>query len=138
MLSSIINKFGSILYIQIWENRFRAVDIKTSAVFDEKPLLQITTDKKSIITAFGNSAYINPINAFSHPRSLLNDFYSAERLPQAIVKKVIGKKLISPAPAIIIHPMEKIEGGLTSIEIRAFTEMAYGAREVAIYKVIKP
>lgn len=49
MLSSLINKFGSILYIQIWENRIRAVDIKMSAVFDEKPLLQITTDKRALL-----------------------------------------------------------------------------------------
>jgi len=136
MLNSLINKFGSTLYIQIWENRIRAVDIKTSAVFDEKPLLQVDTNKKRVVTAFGNSAFINPINPFSHPRSLLNDFHNAECLLQAIVKKLAGKKLISPAPEIIIHPMEKIEGGLTSIEIRAFTEMAYGAgaREVAIYQ----
>jgi len=80
--------------------------------------------------------FSSSVNPFSHPRSLLNDFYNAERLLQAIVKKLTGKKFISPAPAIIIHPMEKIEGGLTSIEIRAFKEMAYGAgaREVAIYQ----
>ncbi len=138
MIRSFINKFGSTLYVQIWENRIRVLDIGTNEVFDEKPLLQVETRKNGAkdVTAFGNSAYINPLNPFSHPRALLCDFFIAERLLQEIVKKLVGKKFISPAPAIIIHPMEKNEGGLTMIEIRAFREMALdaGGRDVAIYQ----
>jgi rod shape-determining protein MreB len=138
MIRSFINKFGSTLYVQIWENRIRVVDVETNEVFDEKPLLQVETRKNGAkdVTAFGNNAYLNPLNPFSHPRALLNDFFIGERLLQEIVKKLVGKKFISPAPAIIIHPMEKTEGGLTMIEIRAFREMALGAgaRDVAIYQ----
>ena len=136
MIRSFINKFGSTLYVQIWENRIRVVDVETKDVFDEKPLLQVETRKNGAkdVTAFGNKAYLNPLNPFSHPRALLNDFFIGERLLQEIVKKLVGKKFISPA--IIIHPMEKTEGGLTMIEIRAFREMALGAgaRDVAIYQ----
>ncbi|WP_299795510.1 rod shape-determining protein [uncultured Shewanella sp.] len=138
MIRSFINKFGPTLYIQIWENRIRVVDVESNEVFDEKPLLQIETRKNGAkhVTAFGNNAYISPVNPFSHPRSLLRDFFIGERLLQEIVKKLVGKKFISLAPAIIVHPMEKIEGGLTMIEIRAFREMALGAgaRDVAIYQ----
>ncbi|MCL1148001.1 rod shape-determining protein [Shewanella marinintestina] len=138
MFASFINKFGSTLYVQIWENRIRVIDVETNKCFDEKPLLQIDIQKngKRQVTAFGNDAYVNPLNPFTHPRALLNDFFIGERLLQEIVKKLIGKKFISLAPAIIIHPMEKTEGGLTMIEIRAFREMALGAgaREVAIHQ----
>lgn len=41
MIRSFIDKFGSTLYVQIWENRIRVVD--TNELFDEKPLLQIET-----------------------------------------------------------------------------------------------
>jgi len=138
MIRSFINKFGSTLYVQIWENRIKVTDVETNEIFDEKPLLQIETRSNGAkeVTAFGNNAYIKPLNPFSHPRALLKDFFVAERLLQIIVKKLIGKKFITPAPEIIIHPMEKTEGGLTMIEIRAFREMALGAggRDVAIYQ----
>ena len=138
MFRSLINKFGSTLYVQIWENRIRVVNVETNEVFDEKPLLQIEMGKNGAkdVTAFGNNAFINPLNPFSHPRALLCDFFIAERLLQLIVKKLLGKKFILCAPAIIIHPMEKNEGGLTMIEIRAFKEMGLGAggRDVAIYQ----
>ena len=138
MIRSFINKFGSTLYVQIWENRIRIVNVESNETFDEKPLLQVESRKNGAkdVTAFGNSAYLNPINPFSHPRVLLNDFFIGERLLQEIIKKVIGRKFITAAPAVIIHPMEKTEGGLTMIEIRAFREMALGAgaREVAIHQ----
>lgn len=138
MIRRFINKFGSTLYVQIWENRIRVVDIETNEVFDEKPLLQIEARKSGAkdVTAIGNKANVNPLNPFSHPRALLKDFFLGERLLQEIIKKLVGKKFIFPAPAIIIHPMEKTEGGLTMIEIRAFREMAFGAgaRDVAIHQ----
>lgn len=138
MIRRLINKFGTTLYVQIWENRIRVLDVETNSVFDEKPLLQVETGKNGAktVTAFGNSAYTRPINPFSHPRALLNDFFVGERLLREIIKKLVGKKFMSPAPAIIIHPMEKTEGGLTMIEVRAFQEMALGAgaRDVIVYQ----
>jgi rod shape-determining protein MreB len=138
MIRSFINKFGSTLYVQIWENRIRVVDINSNEFFDEKPLLQIETRSNGAkeVTAYGNNAQNKALNPFSHPRALLKDFFVAERLLQIIVKKLIGKKFITAAPEIIIHPMEKTEGGLTMIEIRAFREMGLGAggRAVAIYQ----
>ncbi|WP_189637893.1 rod shape-determining protein MreB [Thalassotalea sp. HSM 43] len=138
MIRSIINKFGSTLYVQIWQNRIRVVDIQTNKIFDEKPLLQVETGKngEKNVTAIGNAAYANPLNPFSHPRALLSNFFVGERLLQEIVKQLVGNKFISPAPAIIIHPMEKTDGGLTMIEIRAFKEMALGAgaRDVTVHQ----
>jgi len=80
MIRSFINKFGSTLYVQIWENRIRVIDVETNKAFDEKPLLQIETKSNGAkdVTTFGNNAYINPTNPFSHPRALLNDFFVGE------------------------------------------------------------
>ncbi|MGS0689023.1 rod shape-determining protein MreB [Shewanella sp. 30m-9] len=138
MIRRLIDKLSPTLYVQIWENRIRVVDIETNGVFDEQPHLQVESSKNGakIVTAFGNKAYVNPLNPFSHPRALLNDFFVAERLLKEIINQLAGKKLLSPAPIIIIHPMEKTEGGLTMIEIRAFREMAIGAgaRDVVIHQ----
>ena len=144
MIRNIINKFGTVLYVQIWENRIKAIDIQSSAIFDEMPCLELKekNNGKFDVLSIGNKAINNTINPFSHPRTLFSDFHAGEKLLQEIIKKIIPKNIFSPSPAIIIHPMEKTEGGLTMIEIRAFKEMGYGAggRAVVVYqgKALQP
>src|SRR5205085_650607 len=62
---------------------------------------------------------------FSHKRSLVGDFTAAERLLKALVKEVQQGLVLSVS--IVIHPMERIEGGLSQIEERALRELAIGA-----------
>ena len=144
MLKSFINKFGTTIYVQIWENRIKLTDSKTGNIFDESPLVALKTDakgKKSIV-AIGNAASesfeenIQIINPFSHPRVLFADFNIGEQLLKYALTKVMKKKFFTPAPAVVIQPMEKTEGGLTMIEIRAFRELAFGAgaRDSVIYE----
>ena len=143
MLTKIFNSFGTTLYVQIWKNRIKVTDINTRKVFDEVPLLAIdkSDEKKHIVVAIGNSAKsktsdsINVVNPFDHPRSLLSDFTVAEKILQHIFRELLNKKLLSPAPLVIIQPMEMLEGGLTMIESRAFRELAYsaGARDAFPY-----
>lgn len=145
MLMNLYNRLGTTLYIQIWENRVKATDIKTKNIYDEQPYVAIeTTDKnQKIISAIGANALsaalksnTELINPFYHPRTLLSDFQVGEKLLQHVVKIVLGKKWFTPLPAIVIHPMEKSEGGLSELERRAFRELAYsaGAREVILYE----
>jgi len=138
MIRDIINKFGTTLYVQIWENRIKVSDVMTSKVFDEKPLVELGASKKNVtpVVAFGNEAGINAINPFSHPRVLFSDFNVGEKLLQLIFNKILGGHFFSPSPAVVIHPMEKTEGGLTLIEIRAFRELGLGAgaRDVVVYQ----
>ena len=144
MIRNIINRFGTVLYVQIWEKRIKVVDINSSAVFDEKPYLEIKekSNGKFDALSIGNKAIKNSVNPFSHPRTLFSNFHAGERLLQEIIKQLVPRNIFSPAPAIIIHPMEKTEGGLTMIEIRAFKEMGYGAggRAVVVYqgKTLQP
>jgi rod shape-determining protein MreB len=143
MLRKILNKFSPVVYVQIWENRIRVLDTKTGNTFDEKPFVLIKQKDKGekIIEAIGNKAeyatYPNEesINPFSHPRFLLSNFFVAEKLLQHAVYKLLGKFSIKPAPSMVMHPMEKLEGGLSQIEIRAFKELALGAGayDVVVY-----
>ncbi|NQY38078.1 MAG: rod shape-determining protein [Alteromonadaceae bacterium] len=135
MLRKILNKFSHVIYVQIWENRIRVVDTKTGNTFDEKPFVLIRQKAKGekVIKAIGKDAVYatssneESINPFSHPRFLLSNFFVAEKLLQHAVYKLLGKFSIKPAPSIVMHPMEKLEGGLSQIETRAFKELALGA-----------
>lgn len=143
MFKRLLSRFQKTFYIQIWENRIKVMDLTTGNVFDEKPYLAIETKLNGVkvVIAVGNSAEfassstIQVVNPFSHPRCLFSDFYVAEKLVQHIIKILHEKSLISASPKFIIHPMEKIEGGLTMIESRAFRELGQGsgAMEVVLY-----
>ncbi|MCL6417080.1 rod shape-determining protein [Aestuariirhabdus sp. Z084] len=144
MVKSFVGNMDSILYVQIWEKRIKVTDIQTGEVYDEVPLVSIQKNKKGqeIISAVGNKAKLmrsdgnEAINPFSHPRGLVSDFILAEKFFQHAFKELLGRKAFSPSPKVVIHPMEKTDGGITMIENKAFTEMALGAgaREVVIHQ----
>lgn len=143
MFSKLLN--NNLLYIQIWENRVKITTKESGVAFDEEALIVITTNSKGedIIGCAGNKAKsffcensLKIIKPFSHPRTLISDFIFAEKLLQYAVKEVLSGKFLTTSPIIVIHPMEKLEGGLTSVENRAFQELALGAgaRDVIVYE----
>ena len=144
MLNALRKLMGATMYVQVWEHRLKITNVDTGAVFDESPVLaiKITNNGQPTIAAFGNKASaeiaedIEHINPFSHPRSLIADFTSGEKLIQHIFKLLSSGSLFNPSPLAVIHPMEKIDGGLTQVEQRAFRELGAGAgaREVAVYQ----
>lgn len=143
MLEKLLQKISSTLYVQIWESRIRVSLLGSEQVFDEKPHVAIrTVGGKQIVDAVGNNAVVagvedgvEVVNPFSHPRQLLSDFQVGTKLLQYAIQTVLGGKLFSPSPLIIMHPMEKDEGGYSEIEVRAFRELALsaGGREVIFY-----
>ena len=137
--------FSPTLYVQIWEHRLKVTNLKTGQVHDTAPLVAIETHPRGVkkIVGIGAAAgqlplrsNIELINPFSHPRTLLSDFLVAEKLVMHAVREACGKGLVPAAPAIIMHPMEKLEGDLTQVERRAFRELALGAgaRAVVVYQ----
>ena len=74
-------------------------------------------------------------NGFEHPRSLLADFTVAEKTLQHALREVFRGAWMRPAPILVVHPLERLEGGLTQVERRAWAELgtAAGARLVAIW-----
>lgn len=144
ILAEIKKIFIHTLYVQIWEKRIKVTDIDSGKVYDQAPMVAIETSEKGakIICATGNAAAskigpnIQVVNPFSHPRVLFADFTVGEKLLQAIFREIHPSSLMPSFTTVVIHPMEKIEGGLTQIEVRAFLELAMnaGARKAAVHE----
>ena len=66
---------------------------------------------------------------FSHPRLLVGDFAAAEACLKAAFAELgeLGGKGFALKRLILMHPLEKVEGGLSPIERRVLEELARGA-----------
>ena len=95
--------FSRSLYIQVRENHFEVRNID---------------DLRSI------QHRANP--GFSHPRMLVGDFALAQSCLKSLVAQARGSGFVLSVAALV-HPLEKIEGGLTQVEERLFEELAIGA-----------
>ena len=75
-------------------------------------------------------------NPFEHPRSVLADFDKAETILRLVVGELFRTRLLRPSPVLVIHALEKTEGGLTAIERRAFEELgaSVGARRTVVWE----
>jgi rod shape-determining protein MreB len=93
--------FKSVLYVQVRPDRF---------------LVRTITNHKSIERA-------SPA-PFSHPRTLVGNFTVADALLKSLIAEAKSGFL---KPDIVIHPMERVEGGLSEVEERVFHELALGA-----------
>ena len=135
--------FSDDLYVQVWENRIKVTASRDVIAYDQEPLLAVETKKDGarVVTEVGNACRLldanryEIINPFKHPRVLLGDFLAAEKLVQYAFQQVHKGKFFAPAPRVIFQPMEKTEGGLSPVEVKAFEELCLGAgaRDVAIY-----
>ncbi len=144
MAGSLIRKLKvrlkGVLYVQIWESRLKVTNLTTGETFDESANVAIKTadnGKKSI--KFGNEALVisdsqtMSFNPFSHPRTLLVDPLIVEKYFVFVFKKLKSSFIFSPI--VMIHPMEKVEGDLVTIERQGFITVAKnaGAKEVFTY-----
>lgn len=68
----------------------------------------------------------NASSAFSHPRMLVGNFTAAQECLKKAVSEARGSGF-ALTTAVVIHPLERIDGGLTQIEERVFHELAIGA-----------
>lgn len=140
MLRKLLSHYTTVLYVQIWENRIKVTDTSSNECFDDAPIVVIQTSKKGkkTILGIGKSASrtLNhdetSVNPFSHPRVLFSDFYIGEKLLQHAFKHLASTYFLRSRPKVIVHPMEKTEGGLTMIEKRAFRELALGAGAIDV------
>ena len=65
------------------------------------------------------------IRPFSHKRSLVGDLTVAQALLKALVKEV--QQGLALSTQMLIHPLERVDGGLSQIEDRALRELGIGA-----------
>ena len=144
IIGMIRRMFSGTVYIQLREDRIRICHIENKSIYDQRPYIAIDSSnrKKKIIHAIGNEAYnlrananFDVSNPFSHPRMLVSNFLKAESVLTHGIREVHQSKFIAPSPVVIMHPMEKLEGGITDIEGRVYRELAIaaGARDVRIH-----
>ena len=133
--------FSKDLLIELSESRISVKEFSNQSSFEIEPYIAIeNTNKGDVIKAIGVEAksIVAPntkvLNPFQHTRSFIADFMCAEKVLQHCVYSIHKSRLRS-APRIVIHQLEKTDGGLTDIEDRVLRELALGAgaREVVIY-----
>ncbi len=106
------NLFNETLYVKVFKNRFqirhveRKIEIQSSA-----------------------------LEPFTTTRLLIGEFTKSQQVLKAGLKKILSGRWYSPAPKIVIHPMEMVDGGLSEIEARILREVAMsaGARKVVVW-----
>lgn len=145
IISKLIRKLASSgpVYVKIKPDLLSVTDVSTGKHFEDMPLIAIKDGDIKTIIAVGRLAEnptaqgqnITVLNGFKHPRTIINDFIAAEMTLKFFLKKITENTIIKPAPVMIIHPLDKLDGGLTVIEKRALRELGagVGAREVYIW-----
>jgi rod shape-determining protein MreB and related proteins len=127
---------GGPFYVRLRRSRLVVRNASTGAVFDDEPLISLTSDAKPRIVAIGATARASaftPTNPFEHPRVFIADFLLAEVVLKHAFHEVASRSWISPNPIVVCHVLEPLEGGLSSIEHRALLELMHGAGARAVF-----
>jgi hypothetical protein len=69
----------------------------------------------------------SPSMPFTTERLLVGEFSLAVEFLKNAIKSMFANKLMLRKPAILLHPMEMISGGLCEVEHRLFQELALAA-----------
>lgn len=127
---------GGPYYVRMRPQLLSVRDVSTKKSIEGVPLMAISKGRHQKILGIGSTAAadastageeFNLINGFTHPRSIISDFTVAEKTLQHYFRLLSEKNALKPSPVVVMHPLEKTEGGLTPIEIRALLELALGA-----------
>jgi actin-like ATPase involved in cell morphogenesis len=106
----------------------------------EEPKLYIKVAKNRFeiqkISGERTSETVSAPEPFSTSRLLVGNMSLAERYLAEGIKKVLPAKLIKRHPAVLIHPIEMTEGGLSEVETKVLHELAAaaGARKVVVWE----
>jgi len=68
---------------------------------------------------------------YRHPRLIIGRFEAAQLAVRRCVYHVNSSKLIRPI--LVIHWTEEVEGGLSTLELRALKEIGYSCWAYAVY-----
>jgi rod shape-determining protein MreB len=101
--------FTKSLYVQVRENQFQVRNVDDSS-----------------------SIQRNATPGFSHQRMLVGNFTAAQDCLKAAISEARGSGF-ALLTSVVIHPLEKIEGGLTQVEERLFHELAVGAGAAKVF-----
>lgn len=106
-------------------------------VFTVELYIKVFTDsfKISKVSEPGREQVFTATESFTTQRLLVGQFGIAERCLKNAIESVVGKSFIPKSVAVVVHPQEMVEGGLSEIEERVFMELCLGAgaRKVAVW-----
>lgn len=111
MRNMLKNLFTADLYVKISPNTFEAKNLSTNSHWETR----------------------HPETPFTTERLLIGTYSVAEFTLAQLVKNITKSGFLRKSPRILLQPMAFLEGGLSPIEERAFTELAYG---VGAFKVV--
>jgi rod shape-determining protein MreB and related proteins len=121
---------GGPYYVRFGPKRLSVRDAKGSGRFDDEPIMALSEEERPTVLAIGTAARgasSRLINPFDHPRVVIGDFTIAQLILQHAFRVVSGSTPFRPSPIAVLHPVEKLAGGLTGIEMRALRELGEGA-----------
>ena len=132
-----------IVYVRIRPHWMSVKNVSRNAFFEDVPQVAVDlTRKRNKVLGFGARANLVAstskekliLNGFDHPRSIISDFEVAEVTMRFFIQMVNGpKKKFFYVPTLVIHPLEKLEGGLTQVEARTLEVLGYRARANKVF-----
>lgn len=147
MIEVIKRYFANDILIELSKSNITVQRFTTGEKYQVEPFIAVEkraleskqTDKLNV-KAIGaeaktlSSTNVTVSNPFEHCRSFVADFYLADEVIRHCVQQ-LHLSGFKPKPRIVMHQLEKVEGGLTSIEERVLLELAQGAgsRETVVY-----
>lgn len=145
ILSSIRNLLpGGPVYVRISSKALVLRDSATGSELSIEPVLLIAgeeTRKRYKLASNpmpfdGHQEVPKRVNGFEHPRSVIGDFTVAEQTLKLALQALFRERKLAPSPVLVLHPVEKTDGGLTSVEHRALMELGEGAggRKVHVWE----
>ncbi len=121
------------IYIRLSPSKLSVRNVKTGLVFSGVPEIAMSRGPNPRILDIGEKAALHKssraavvANPFSHPRSLVSDFTTAQRVLKAFVRKLNKRSRFRLVHRMVLHPQGEPAGGYTQIEIRALHELARG------------
>lgn len=134
---------SDILYIRIRPDWLSIKSLPQNLVYEDVPQIAIqkigsrfeviSIGRNARLVADNKNAGVLILNGFDHPRTIIADFEIAEKTLQEFLKKLPLKRFLKGPPVVIMHPLEKLEGGLTQVETRALEELGHRMEFKKIY-----
>lgn len=125
--------FGNTIYVSVEADRLTLLHAQSGREWNDSPDVARHLISGKLLAvgrealALAGAPDIVMGNGYRHPRTLIADFILAELALKAMLPRVTPRSWLSPAPVIVMHPLTRLAGGLTQVEVRAFHELAMGA-----------
>jgi rod shape-determining protein MreB and related proteins len=135
-------KFSEIVYIRIKPTWLSVRSIDSGKEYQDIPQLAINNEERVVgIGRDAEAAYLTDktliqlLNGFEHPRVIIGNYQIAEKTLELFLKKIASPNSWLQRKILIMHPLEKLEGGLTRIEACAFQDIGkrLGAHKVYVW-----